>query len=120
MTLEFLACQLLFTFHVSLFTGPRSGLSQFSTLAASLHSWGSINEVAIADVDYAITLCSQVLIVGHHHKGFLLLSHQPCQEFHNRFPVLRIEVAGWFISIDNGRIINQGSGDCDSLLAQEA
>src|SRR5215469_13310246 len=75
-----------------------------------------IYEMTIADVHDTITARSQVLVMGYYHQSFLFLTDQSSQELHDRFSVCGIEIASWFISKHNGRIVNQGSGDRDPLL----
>ena len=75
-----------------------------------------IDEMAIADVHDTITARSQVLVMGYYDQSFLFLTDQSSQKLHDGFSVCCIEVAGWFISKHNGRIVNQGSGNSDPLL----
>jgi hypothetical protein len=75
-----------------------------------------IYEMTIADVHDTITARSQVLVMGYYHQSFLFLTDQSSQKLHDGFSVRCIEVAGWFISKHNGRIVNQGSCNSDPLL----
>ena len=67
---------------------------------------GLIYEMTVADVHDTITAGSQVLVMGYYHQSFLFLADQSSQELHDRFSVCGIEVASWFISKHNGRIVN--------------
>ena len=54
--------------------------------------------------------------MGHQDEGGAVFAVKSLQKVHDVCGRFAIEVAGWFIGPDKGRIIHQRPRDCDSLL----
>src|ERR1700733_322741 len=69
---------------------------------------------AVANANHAISVQCDVRLVRDENNGVALLV-EPCEESHDFFAGLGIEVAGWFIGEENRRTIYESASDRDAL-----
>src|SRR5581483_12260086 len=69
---------------------------------------------AVLDVDDAVGVLGDVMLVSYEHNG-VALGVEPVEERHNFIPGLRVEVPSGLVGQDDGRPIHQGARDGHAL-----
>ena len=71
-------------------------------------------DLAVADVDDAMSVFGDVGLVGDEHDG-VALGVERVEEGHDLDAGFGVEVAGGLVGEDDGRAVDQGAGDGDAL-----
>src|SRR5215813_7274429 len=74
-----------------------------------------VDNLAVEQMDCTLSIARVARVVGDHADG-RALSMQLAQEVHNGFAVSGIQVSGWFVGKQNGRLATQRTGHRDALL----
>ena len=78
------------------------------------------NYLAVAEVQDALPKARSFGIVSDHEHGLAQFTVGALQHFQDGAGILGVEVAGGFVGKDDGRLIDQGTGERDALLLTAA
>src|SRR5215213_6115634 len=77
---------------------------------------GVADDLPVLQRDQPVGVGGGGRIVGDHHHRLAELVDRLAQQRHHAGARLRVEVAGWLVGEDHGRLADQGAGDGDALL----